>query len=200
MTILFTYVCGHCFYRLVSNGRKKCSWVWSTSKHRVAHNTMRHYGHLSVILVALFTAELPPTNGSLLFQDLCFLCFVLRCFGGWSMELVLSCVVIWVWGIVPIPSIRSLTFTHLEYFPTTRCNTLTHENLKCSSCGEIYPLTLYIYCSLAVWRVLRSVEYPVLWMGLMTIFWGMAVKRMGMLRVSVEKIKALPVKMEPATL
>jgi hypothetical protein len=49
-------------------------------------------------------------------------------------------------------------------------------------------------------RVLRSAEYPALWMGLMMIFSGMAAKRMGMLRVSVEKIKALTVKMEPATL
>jgi hypothetical protein len=37
-------------------------------------------------------------------------------------------------------------------------------------------------------------------MGLMTIYCGMARKRMGMLRVSVKKVKALAVKMETVTL
>jgi hypothetical protein len=37
-------------------------------------------------------------------------------------------------------------------------------------------------------------------MGLMTIYCGMAVKRMGMSRVSVKKMKALTVKMEAVTL
>jgi len=38
------------------------------------------------------------------------------------------------------------------------------------------------------------------WMGLMTIYCGMAEKRTGMLAVSVKKIKALTVKMETVTL
>jgi hypothetical protein len=38
------------------------------------------------------------------------------------------------------------------------------------------------------------------WMGLMTIYCVMAKKRMGMLRVSVKKMKALTVKMESVTL
>jgi hypothetical protein len=37
----------------------------------------------------------------------------------------------------------------------------------------------------------RSAVYPMEWMGLMTICCGMAVKKMGMLRVSVRKMKAL---------
>jgi hypothetical protein len=38
------------------------------------------------------------------------------------------------------------------------------------------------------------------WMGLMMVCCGMAVKRMGMLGVSVRKTKALTVKMETVTL
>jgi len=38
------------------------------------------------------------------------------------------------------------------------------------------------------------------WMRLMTVRCGMAVKRMGMLGVSVKKMKALTVKMETVTL
>jgi hypothetical protein len=42
---------------------------------------------------------------------------------------------------------------------------------------------------------LRSAVYPMQWMGLLMICCGMAVKRMGMLRVIVRKMKALTVKM-----
>ena len=49
------------------------------------------------------------------------------------------------------------------------------------------------------WRVLRSAVYPMQWMGLMVICCGMAVKRMGMLGVSVRKMKAQMVKMEIVT-
>jgi hypothetical protein len=38
------------------------------------------------------------------------------------------------------------------------------------------------------------------WMGLMMIYCGMAVKRMGKLGVSVRKMKTLTVKMETVTL
>jgi hypothetical protein len=51
-----------------------------------------------------------------------------------------------------------------------------------------------------VLRVLRSVLYPMQWMGLMTGCCGMAVKRMGMLGVSVRNMKALNVNMEAVTL
>ena len=47
---------------------------------------------------------------------------------------------------------------------------------------------------------LRSDVYPVQWMGLMVMCCGMAVKRMGMLGVSVRKVKALSVKTETVTL
>jgi hypothetical protein len=40
-------------------------------------------------------------------------------------------------------------------------------------------------------KVLRSAVYPKEWTGLMMICCGMAVKRMGMLRVNVRKMKAL---------
>jgi hypothetical protein len=46
----------------------------------------------------------------------------------------------------------------------------------------------------------RSAVYPVQWMGLMMICCGMAVKRMGMLGVSLRKMKELTVKMETVTL
>ena len=49
-------------------------------------------------------------------------------------------------------------------------------------------------------RVLRSVVYPVQWMGLMMICCGKALKKMRMLGVSVRKMKALTVKMETRTL
>ena len=45
--------------------------------------------------------------------------------------------------------------------------------------------------------ILRSAFYPVQWMRLMIC--EMAVKRMGMLGVSVRKIEALTVKMETVT-
>ena len=37
----------------------------------------------------------------------------------------------------------------------------------------------------------KSAVYPMEWMGLMMIHCGMAVKKMGMLRASVRKMKAL---------
>jgi hypothetical protein len=43
-------------------------------------------------------------------------------------------------------------------------------------------------------RFLRSAVYPVQWKGLMMIYCGMTVKRMGVLGVSVRKMKALTVK------
>ena len=49
-------------------------------------------------------------------------------------------------------------------------------------------------------RLLRSAVYPMQWMRLMMIFCGMAVKRMGLLRVSVREMKAWPVKMDTVTL
>jgi hypothetical protein len=50
------------------------------------------------------------------------------------------------------------------------------------------------------WKVLRSVVYPMQWMGLMMICCGMTVKGMGKLEVSVRKMKVLTVKMETVTL
>jgi hypothetical protein len=47
---------------------------------------------------------------------------------------------------------------------------------------------------------LRSAVHPVQWMGLIMTCCGMAVKRMGVLGVSVRKMKALNVKMETVTL
>jgi hypothetical protein len=48
--------------------------------------------------------------------------------------------------------------------------------------------------------VLRSAVYPVQRMGLMMICCGMAVKRVGMLGVSVRKMMALTVKYEAVVL
>jgi len=42
--------------------------------------------------------------------------------------------------------------------------------------------------------------YPLHWLGLMMIHCGMTVKRMGMLGVSVRKMKALTMRMETVTL
>ena len=47
---------------------------------------------------------------------------------------------------------------------------------------------------------LRSAAYPLHWMRLMLICCGMAVKKVGMLGVSVRKVKVLTVKMETGTL
>jgi hypothetical protein len=49
-------------------------------------------------------------------------------------------------------------------------------------------------------RVSRSAVYPMQWMRLMMICCGMAVKRMGMLGVSVRKMMALTVKVKTVTL
>jgi len=51
-----------------------------------------------------------------------------------------------------------------------------------------------------VHNVLRDAIYPMQWMGLMLICCGVALKRMGMLGVSVRKMKALTVKVEIVTL
>jgi hypothetical protein len=51
-----------------------------------------------------------------------------------------------------------------------------------------------------VGRVFRSAAYPMQWMGLMMISCGMAMKRMGLLGMSVRKMRALTVKMEAVTL
>jgi hypothetical protein len=48
--------------------------------------------------------------------------------------------------------------------------------------------------------VLRSAVYPMHWMGLMMICCRMAVKRIGMLGVSVRNMQALTVKMETVAL
>jgi hypothetical protein len=47
---------------------------------------------------------------------------------------------------------------------------------------------------------LRSAIYPMQWMGLMMIYRAMTVNKMGMLGVSVRKVKALTVKMDTVTL
>ena len=49
-------------------------------------------------------------------------------------------------------------------------------------------------------RALSSAIHPMQWMGLMMICCGMALKSMGMLGVSVSKMKALTVKVETVTL
>jgi len=49
-------------------------------------------------------------------------------------------------------------------------------------------------------RVLRRAEYAMQWMILAVICCGMAVKRMGMLGVSVRKMKALTVNFKMVTL
>ena len=51
-----------------------------------------------------------------------------------------------------------------------------------------------------LWRVLGSAAYPALWMRLMMMCCGMAVKGVGILEVSVRKMKALTVTMETVTL
>jgi hypothetical protein len=48
--------------------------------------------------------------------------------------------------------------------------------------------------------VLRSGAYPLQWMELMVVHCRIAVTKMGMLGVSVRKVKALNVKMETVTL
>jgi len=45
-----------------------------------------------------------------------------------------------------------------------------------------------------------TLKGPMQWMGLMIIWFGMTVKRMGMLVVSVRKMKALTVQMETVLL
>jgi len=47
---------------------------------------------------------------------------------------------------------------------------------------------------------LRSAAHPMQWMRMITICCGIALKRMGMLGVSVRKMKAPTLKMEMATL
>jgi hypothetical protein len=49
-------------------------------------------------------------------------------------------------------------------------------------------------------KFLRSAEYPMKLIKLMLICCGMTVKKLGMLRVSVRKMKVLTVKMETVTL
>jgi hypothetical protein len=56
---------------------------------------------------------------------------------------------------------------------------------------------------IAVWQHISpevSMKGPVYWMGMMMICCGMTEKRMGMLGVSVMKMKALTLKMETVTL
>jgi hypothetical protein len=48
--------------------------------------------------------------------------------------------------------------------------------------------------------VLRSAVYPIQWTGTMKICCGIAMNRMGMLKVIGKKMKALTVKMETVTL
>ena len=47
---------------------------------------------------------------------------------------------------------------------------------------------------------LRSGVCPVQWMGLMMIYCGMAVERMGMLGISLRRMKTLTVNVEKVTL
>jgi signal transduction protein with GAF and PtsI domain len=58
--------------------------------------------------------------------------------------------------------------------------------------------------NITAWQCIEpevTVKGPMQWMRLMMmILCGMTVKRMGMLGVSVRKIKAMPVKMERVTL
>ena len=99
----FTYVCVHWFSILVSNGPQKCSLVWSTSKHRVAHNAFCIMDiWISFLLLCLqWNSPWQPVPFPSMPSVSYVLCQV--SFVGWSMGLVLLCVVICVWGSCPSP-------------------------------------------------------------------------------------------------
>jgi hypothetical protein len=48
--VIFSYICVFCLSILVSAGPQKCSLVWYTPKHGVAHNSMLHSQHLNFVL------------------------------------------------------------------------------------------------------------------------------------------------------
>jgi hypothetical protein len=54
---MFMYICVFRLSPLVSVSPQKCSLVWNSSKHEVAHNPMLHSQHLNFVLVSLFLAE-----------------------------------------------------------------------------------------------------------------------------------------------
>jgi hypothetical protein len=55
--VIFSGVCVFGSSILVPVDPQKCSLVWYTSKHGVAHNPMWHCRHLNFFLVSLFSAE-----------------------------------------------------------------------------------------------------------------------------------------------
>jgi hypothetical protein len=156
-----------CFYSLVLAGPWKCSLVWYTLKHGVAHNPMLHSGHLNFVLVDLFLskhAQQPVSKNSIC----CIMCQVcLVC---------LSCLVVCIWGTLPVSCIMSLTNVSLnscchDFEPhkvrmiamSRMVNSIRGKNsffvhfaghliiILGSPCCEICPLTPYVYYSLIPW-------------------------------------------------
>jgi hypothetical protein len=61
---IFTCTCGFRFSIVVSVGSQKCSVVWCTLKHGVAHNPVLHYWRLYFVLVSLFWQNTHTTEFS----------------------------------------------------------------------------------------------------------------------------------------
>lgn len=83
--IEFIDTCEFCFSSLVSADPQKCSLLWYTLKHRVAHNLMLHSHHLNFVVVSLFLTE--HTWHRILSHCIsrCVLCLV-SCLFRWLVE------------------------------------------------------------------------------------------------------------------
>ena len=91
LILVFTDICAFCFSSLVPANPQKCSMVWYTSKHGVAHNPTLHSRSLNYVLVSLLLVL--HTQHRILLH--CFsqrlLCLVAH--GSW-MELIFPCLAV----------------------------------------------------------------------------------------------------------
>jgi len=107
--VIFTYNCVFHFSILVSISCQKCSLVWYTTKHGVAHNPMFHSWHLYSVLVSLFLIEHTWHRIFLHCMSQCLLCLESSpCI--WIAEgACLLCLVVWGRGTLPASCTRALT-------------------------------------------------------------------------------------------
>jgi len=111
--VIFIHNCVFHFSILVSVGSQKCSLVWYTSKHGVAHNPTLHSLHLYFVLVSLFLVQHTWHWILLHCMSQYLLCHESSLF-SWCMDGACLRLVAWGQGTLPSSYIRSFTSVSLN--------------------------------------------------------------------------------------
>ena len=111
--VIFTYNCVFHSSILVSVGCQKCSLVWHTSKHRVAHNP--YVSFLTLVFCSCFFVFGSTWHRILLHCMSQYLLCLESSLCIWIVEgACLLCLVVWGRGTLPVPYTRTLTNVSLN--------------------------------------------------------------------------------------